>query len=370
MPEPNRVLIVFSRGMSLRGWQRAGMLDRELSLYQRLRPHCTHLTFLTYGADDDVALAGAVPDVEVLTNRWRLPANLYSVLAPWLHRRALAGTTLVRTNQLNGAWLAARIAAATGARLIARGGFLWSDFVARLHPGWRVAAARKLERRVYSAANAVVATTAADAAVITARYRLDPARVQVIPNFVDTTQFHPGDAARESKRVVFVGRLDEQKNVAALIDAMRGLDATLDVVGDGPLRSALKQQAAAAGVTAQFLGVRPHAELPALLQRATVFVLPSHYEGHPKALLEAMACGTPVIGVRAPGIAEVVTHDENGWLCGATSGEIHSAIAVLLSDAARRERLGAAAAAYVAKACSLDAVAASELALWRSLAAR
>ncbi len=371
MPAPIRLTVVFSRGMSLRGWQQAGILDRELALYQRLRAHLDQLTFVTYGGADEQALAAAVPGAHVLCNRWRLPANVYSVLAPVLHGAALLGTTHVRTNQLNGAWMAARIARQTKARLIARGGFLWSDFVARLHPGsWRVRAAQSLERRVYTAADAVVATTAADAAVITRRYRLAPERVHVVPNFVDTAQFRLSTEGRASNRVLFVGRLDPQKNLVALLDALNGLDATLDIVGDGPLRASLETHAAVRGGRVRFLGTRPHAELPALMQAATIFVLPSAYEGHPKALLEAMACGAPVVGAASPGITDVIQDDVTGVLAAPVASDLHSALAALLNDGARRARLGAAAAAYVQRTCSLDAVAAQELQIWQSLAAR
>jgi Glycosyl transferases group 1 len=52
----------------------------------------------------------------------------------------------------------------------------------------------------------------------------------------------------------------------------------------------------------QLLGVRPHAELPSLLRQAALFVLPSSYEGHPKAIIEAMSCGLPVIAGDSRGV--------------------------------------------------------------------
>lgn len=371
MPAPIRLVVFFSRGMSLAGWQRAGILERELDLFRRLQPHCERLTFLTYGADDEEReIAKTLPGLEVLANRWRLPANLYSALAPWLHRQALAGATVFRTNQLNGAWTAALAKRRSAAKLVVRGGFLWSDNVARLHPeSWRVGAARRLERFAYRAADAIVVTTDAHRQAIAERYAVDAARVTVIPNFVDTAMFAPPAApARVPGRVLFVGRLDDGKNIAALIEAMAMLEgATLDVVGDGPLAERLRAVVAQRALPVQFLGVRPHAELTGLMQRASVFVLPSLYEGHPKALLEAMACGTPVVGADAPGIRDVITHRENGVLCGTAATEIHAELAALLKDEPLRARISAGGVDYVTRTCSLDAVAAAELALIQSL---
>src|SRR6478672_3494374 len=77
-----RLVVFFSRGMSLEGWRRAGILDRELALYRGLRPHLEHLAFLTYGGQADLDLVAQLPDVEVLPNRLHLSSNLYSLLAP------------------------------------------------------------------------------------------------------------------------------------------------------------------------------------------------------------------------------------------------------------------------------------------------
>ena len=91
-----KLVVFFSRGMSLDGWRQAGILEREMALYRALRPHLEHLAFVTYGGADDLRLLGQASGVEVLVNRWSLPANLYSVLAPYLHRRTLSRATVLR----------------------------------------------------------------------------------------------------------------------------------------------------------------------------------------------------------------------------------------------------------------------------------
>lgn len=365
-----RLVVVFSRGMSLEGWRRAGIFDRELALYRALLPHLDHLAFLTYGGADELKLAAQIPGVEILPNRWRLPSNLYSVFAPFLHRRAIAGATIVKTNQINGAWCAVIAKRLFRKKLVVRCGFLWSDFVARLHGGtWRQAAALRLERQAFRAADVVIVAAEADRSTIVERYHIDASRVHVIPNYVDTAAFRPmPEIARETGRITFVGRLDDQKNVMALIEALENVPGvTLSLIGDGPLRSQLQAAASQRRVSVTFLGTRPHVELPILLNRSDAFVLPSHYEGNPKALVEAMACGVPVVGTRVPGIREIVVHRETGYLCGTSAGEIRTALLDVLGDAALRDRMSTGAVAYARATCSVEAAVRRELELLEAL---
>jgi glycosyltransferase involved in cell wall biosynthesis len=156
--------------------------------------------------------------------------------------------------------------------------------------------------------------------------------------------------------------------VLALIYAVGDLPGVaLTIVGDGPLREPLGAAASRCRASVTFLGARPHAELPVLLNGSAVFVLPSHYEGNPKALVEAMACGVPVIGARVPGIREILVHRETGYLCGTSAGEIRTALQEVLGDTALRDRISAGAVVYARKTCSVQAAAQQELALLEAL---
>ena len=337
-----KLVLFFSRGVSIEGWHRAGILDRELAIYRGLSDVVDKLALVTYGGAADLEWAQRLDGVEVLPNISGMPPNVYSVLAPWLHRRSLRAATVFRTNQINGAWCAVIARMLFRKKLIVRFGFLWSDAVARLNaPHWRCVAARMVERIVLRAADRVVVAGRADAETIAGRYGVERRRITVVPNFVDTSMFRPlAGMVHESRRVVFVGRLEPEKNVEALLDALSGLPGfALTVVGDGSLRASLEAKARANGVSANFVGRFPHSGLPTVLNEAHVFVLPSHYEANPKAILEAMACGVPVIGTRVPGIRDVVAHEKNGILCGTSAAEIRAALLRVVADAQLCARL-------------------------------
>lgn len=351
------LVVFFTRGMSLEGWHRAGILERELALYRGLSRDLDRLAFVTYGGADDRRFVADMPGLDVLSNPWRLPANLYSVVAPLVHRRYLRAASVFRTNQINGAWSAVVARTLFRRPLVVRCGFLWADNVARATRNpLRRAVSRWLERRAFRAADRIVVASEPHARSIATRYGIDAGRITVIPNYVDTSRFRPlPGATRENGRVVFVGRLEPEKNVSALLEAVQPLPGIrLTIAGDGSLRSRLEREARDLGVEAEFLGRVEHDDLPALLNRSQVFVLPSRYEGSPKALIEAMACGVPVVGTRVPGIEDVIVDRRDGLLAGPSAVEIRACLAELLGNAGLRQQLGAAGVQYVAERCSLN----------------
>ena len=356
-PRCGKLVVFFTRGMSLEGWHHAGILEREIALYRELLSDpVDRLAFVTYGGTDDLKWAHTLPGLEVLPNRWKISPNLYSVLSPWLHRASLRDATVFKANQINGAWSAVLAKWLFGRPLIVRCGYLWADFTAHLgSTRLRRTVSRMIERVVMRRADRVVVAADADAAVVARLYGVVPSTITVIPNYVDTTKFRPlPEFVGERGRAAFVGRLEAQKNVEALIDAVAVLPGViLTIIGDGPLRVALEARAVRSNARVEFVGRVPHAELPALLNRAELFVLPSLYEGNPKALVEAMACGIPVIGAATTGIREVLVHRESGFLCGTSSSEIRAALVEVLNDAPLRARLRDGGLRYVAERCSL-----------------
>jgi len=162
----------------------------------------------------------------------------------------------------------------------------------------------------------------------------------------------PGPAERPY--LLFVGRFVEKKGIGYLLDAMRllaseGTGVDLILVGDGPLTEKLKHQAAGlSGV--RFLGWLPNQQVRRMMQSALATCVPSvaaesgDSEGLPNVVLEAMACGAPVLGSNIAGIAEAVEHDHTGFLVPpADPAAIAEAARRLLGDPALRSRLGSAA---------------------------
>lgn len=124
----------------------------------------------------------------------------------------------------------------------------------------------------------------------------------------------------EKKVVLFVGRLAEKKGVKYLIEAMNNVDAKLVVVGNGPLRKELEEQAHRLDLDILFMGSKSHDELKTIYASADIFCAPSvvakdgDKEGLGLVLLEAMASGIPVVASESGGIIEIISNEENGLL--------------------------------------------------------
>ena len=153
------------------------------------------------------------------------------------------------------------------------------------------------------------------------------ARLRVIHCGVPTADYAFAPAGRESALVLAVGRLDPIKGFEHLVDACAelargGLRFRCLIVGEGPLRPALEQQVARLGLTGvvELPGAQQQERVRELLHKASVFVLPSvitpsgDRDGIPVALMEAMACGLPVVSTRVSGIPELVEHERGGLL--------------------------------------------------------
>jgi colanic acid/amylovoran biosynthesis glycosyltransferase len=207
----------------------------------------------------------------------------------------------------------------------------------------------------------------------------DYMRSQVM-NFVDHAEWpklhliHCGIDAREfpgrkddtapsgGSSIIAVGQLEARKGHAILVEALSAMaraggTAQLTIVGEGPERSALARLASELGVADRLnlTGAVRHDEISEYLHDADVFCMPSFAEGIPVALMEAMACGLPVVASRIMGIPELVDDGVSGTLV--TPGNVQALAAALqaqLDDRALRARMGAAGREKVLREFALE----------------
>ena len=172
---------------------------------------------------------------------------------------------------------------------------------------------------------------------------------EVIPTGVDTKFFSPaaGRSPNPRPRVLFVGSLRPFKGPRTLLQAAARFP-TVDfaIVGDGTMKNDLKAQAKSEGLNnVQFLGTLSRAALREQYRQADIFLFPSKWEGSPKVIMEAAACGLPVIA-RKDYEPETVVHGRTGYL-GGNDDELLTYLGGLISNAGLRAQMGSSARSYM-----------------------
>jgi glycosyltransferase involved in cell wall biosynthesis len=257
--------------------------------------------------------------------------------------------------------LTAARAAGAGTRVVFAVGTPMSAFLADTDYRW----SRPWNRRLFAAAiriacaaaDRIIATSQGVADDLVASFGGNRARIHVVPNPVDLAAVasrsqEPLDAAVEAvwrhPVIVAAGRLAEAKNYPLLIEAVATLrariPASLFILGQGDQESALRRmiQERGLGESVHLCGFQ---ENPwKYIARADVFTLTSRYEGFGNVLVEAMACGVPVVATSSPGTRDIVSAGVDGLLVEQHEpAAVAAALAEVLSDRTQHDRMSAAA---------------------------
>ncbi len=201
-------------------------------------------------------------------------------------------------------------------------------------------------------------------------------QITMIPNGVDTQRFKPSDEYAHSRsRIVCVGRLVKIKGIDVLIESFsrlkrEGFPGQLDIVGAGPEHSRLLKKALNFGCAGAVVFHGEVGNVEDYFDNTCIFVQPSLAEGMSNVLLEAMACGLPVIATRTGAATDILQDGINGLLVDVDSaGDIYDAVQKVMNDETFARLLGDNARKTVEDTCSIDGVARKYMELYRELLA-
>jgi glycosyltransferase involved in cell wall biosynthesis len=257
--------------------------------------------------------------------------------------------------------LSAARAAAAGARVIFNQQTPMSAFLTDADYHWRRPSHRRLfaaaTRVGYRLADAIITTSSGVADDLVTTFGVPRERIRIVANPVDletiaravSEPLEPDHERRWTRpAIVAAGRLADAKNYPLLLDAFaRVRDATparLFVLGEGEREAALRAQAAALRLTDDVVFCGFQRNPWRYIARADVFALTSRYEGFGNVLIEAMACGTPVVATASAGTRDIVRDGVDGLLVERHDpASVAAALVSMLSDDRRRVEMSAAA---------------------------
>jgi len=346
--------------------QQSRLIDGYFRPYLRAFDGLDYFSYLPESLAEFTDEAALLAGVRVHAPPGPVARGRRAVQIPFAHAAEMRRCAALRVFQITGVIPALIARRRFGTPFVTTYGF-W--YAALSEPGPKRVLKGLVERLGLKHAAAVIATTPE----LAARARRLARRVELIPNGVDTALFQPParPPANAPKRILYVGRLSEEKNLGAIVTATGHLGDRVMVVmvGSGRLQESLAAQARQAGVVLELPGVVDQRRLPELYRSADVFVLASFTEGHPKVLLEAMACGVPCVASDCAGNRSLVTDGRTGLLFDPHQPkELADRLERLLAEPDLGRRLADAARAEIVARYDLRALVEREIALVRQVA--
>ena len=315
------VILFFTYGVSLKDWESSGLLSREIKQYKALsEKYNINFTFVTYGDNDEYKYNNYFKNLKIFPiysfishSNSKLIRIIKSLYIPFLIKRKL-GTEyeILKTNQLNGSWVAIIFKLITKIPLIIRTGydlFTFSKYEKK-----------NIIKRIFyyiltlfalNFSNLYSVSSKTDYNFLKDNFIFNKNKLIIIPNWVDSKEILP--SKKRANKVLVIGRMEKQKNFELIINSLKNTEFDLDIFGEGSLKSKLKE-ASKNSNNINFLGIKPHEELMNEYEKYQFYISLSSHEGNPKTTLEAMGSGCVVIVSNIPNNREIVSHLETGVL--------------------------------------------------------
>ncbi len=370
------LFLFFTYGISLKTWAETGLLDKEIQIYKRLINKGLKVSFITYGDGCDYQFKDKLGEIEIIPFYAfvKRPKNalfrfIQSHFLPIILRDYLKRADIIKTNQMSTTFAPLIAKFLFKKKLIVRCGFEWYFFMIQQKTTLFSRIRMFITEWIYyHLTDTIILTSETAKQFVSNTFYIKKDKIKIISNFVDIDIYNQMNLYQRSNgRLLFIGRLTRQKNLFNLFDAIKQSLYYLDIIGDGELKLQLLEYAKRNQIRVNFLGKIPNSQIPELMNQYEVFILPSLYEGNPKALLEAMACGLAVIGTNVVGIKEIIKHKINGYLCNTDSESIRKAIDTVMNDKELRRQMGENARKYVLENYDLNKIIDKEYKLYQKL---
>jgi len=351
---PN-ILLCFTNNISLKNWEKSGNLSREVVYFNKSINKKFNYILLTYGdlKDKNIDLLypfKVIPFYAILKRKNNRYLNyFFHIIRIFKISNILKQVDIIKSNQLIGSNVSILIGLIFRKKVIVRIGYepnLTIRNEQEIPLEYRNNNFNKIfELQLYISSlfsykfsNLIICTSKEQKIFIANKFKVQKSKIRVIPNWIDTKNFKPNIKNKEKKGILYVGRLEKEKNPELLLRSLININEKVTMIGTGSLKERLISISKTNSINLEILDPIPNIQLVDFYQKCKIFVQPSFYEGNPKTILEAMSCGCPVIAKNVIGIREII-NNKNGLLV-ENEYDLRNAIEFLLNKECKRKELG------------------------------
>lgn len=357
--------LFLSIGESFKDFESKGQLKRLTNYNLKKYANSFDKVFIFSYANESYPLP---KNCQLVPNRYRLHRYLYALLMPLIEYRSMSQCHVIRGLQLTGGIPALFAKLLYGKKFVINYGYDYSTLAKIEGKTLLSFLYRFIEGPILNLADFIIIPSFTIFKKLQSKFKN---KVAYLPNGVDTSLFCPSKdrAAKKILEVVFIGRLEKQKNLDSLVKALKVLKTpcNLTFYGQGPKRQELIKLAENLKVPLQIKGPVDYVEVAKILRTSDIFILPSHQEGSPKILLEAMASGCAIVASDIPQITEIIKNGETGIISKPEPEALANAVSQLL-DPEIRLNLGQNARKKAVEKFEINKLLSREIAILKSYA--
>ena len=335
------IVYFLTYGYSLKTWNESSALEREAKYFNFMSDTFgIKFYIITYGDETDMAYSNIFSNSEIIPI-YKYKKNFNSKFLNLINSLTIANKIIklitenidiTKQNQLLGTWVSYIFKKKTGSKFFIRTGydmFLFSKYEQKGYVKQRFYLFLTLFGLKFS--DIYTVSSESDFEYFNKKLSFKKNnKLKILRNWVDTNESVGDDERKEI--FASVGRLESQKNYEFLINEISNLDTPLIIYGNGSKKNKLIQLANQLNINFQIVDRISNDELIFELKNIKYFILPSYYEGNPKALLEAMSAGCIVFASNIKNHSEIITHGINGYLFDIKDGCLNKELLKVLNN--------------------------------------
>jgi len=337
--EKMNVLYVFTFNYSLKTWNDSGTLSREIERFKYLNENYgIEFTLLTYGNKLEFGIIGDIPGIRIIPifEKVSKPSGKLKIIFKSLlflikNKEKFKNISIIKQNQLNGVWVSIFLKFLLKKPMIYRSGYDTYRFSKYENKSFlKRTFFFLITNLTFICSDLITVTSESDLKYSKNEY-ITPNKIIVRRNWVEIGN-NLNFEKRFNKRILAVGRLEDQKNIEKLINDFKDSEFTIDIIGSGSQLLKLKKISIEQNAKVNFLGTVDNSELSKIYSKYKYFTSTSYFEGNPKTVLEAMANGCIVLISEIDNHLELVDDGVNGFIIDLNISFKETIVKVLATD--------------------------------------